>query len=171
MDPSGLNLYRLCERVGLKVGVDVIFPKDYSENKGCDNVELNNIYNAFDCFITTTTAEGWGLTVTEAMATKTLVICPKHTSLTEITNDGDLTLNFMFMQPMVFLNDFEKIRYVCNPSEVKTLLEVAYNLKNDEKELQEAVEQKIERAYDKVNEMKWEKIAKQFKEKIDKLSK
>jgi glycosyltransferase involved in cell wall biosynthesis len=171
LDPSGLNLYRLCERVGLKVGIDVIFPKDYSENKGCDDVELNNIYNAFDCFITTTTAEGWGLTVTEAMATKTLVICPKHTSLTEITNDGDLTLNFMFMQPMVFVNDFEKIRYVCNPSEVKTLLEVAYNLKNDEKELQEAVEQKIERAYDKVNEMKWETIAKKFKEKIDKLSK
>jgi glycosyltransferase involved in cell wall biosynthesis len=171
LDPSGINVYRLCERVGLRVGIDVLVPKEYSENKGCDNVQLNRIYNAFDCFITTTTAEGWGLTVTEAMATKTLVICPKHTSLTEITNDGDLTLNFMFMQPAVFINDFEKIRFVSNPSEVNTLLGVAYNLKNDEQELQDAVAQKIERAYEKVKGMSWDKIAKQFKVKIDKLAK
>jgi hypothetical protein len=110
-------------------------------------------------------------TVTEAMATKTLVICPKHTSLTEITNEGDLTLNFMFMQPAVFINDFEKIRFTCNPSEVNTLLGVAYNLKNDEQELQDAVAEKVERAYDKVKGMSWDKIAKQFKIKIDKLAK
>jgi glycosyltransferase involved in cell wall biosynthesis len=171
LDPSGLNIYRLCERVGLKVGVDVLVPKDYSENKGVDNAQLNRIYNAFDCFITTTTAEGWGLTVTEAMATKTLVICPKHTSLTEITNDGELTLNFMFKQPVVYVNDFEKIRFSCNPNEVNTLLGVAYNLKNDEQELQDAVVEKIEKAYQKMQVMSWTGIAKQFKVKIDKLSK
>ena len=171
LDPSGINVYRLFERVGLRVGVDVLVPKEYSENKGVDNAQLNKIYNAFDCFITTTTSEGWGLTVTEAMATKTLVICPKHTSLTEITNEGDLTLNFMFMQPAVFINDFEKIRFTCNPSEVNTLLGVAYNLKNDEQELQDAVAEKIERAYEKVKGMTWAGIAKQFKVKIDKLAK
>jgi glycosyltransferase involved in cell wall biosynthesis len=171
LDPSGINVYRLCERVGLRVGVDVLVPKDYSENKGVDNAQLNRIYNAFDCFITTTTSEGYGLTVTEAMATKTLVICPKHTSLTEITNDGDLTLNFMFMQPAVFINDFEKIRFVCNPSEVNTLLGVAYNLRNDEQELQDMANEKIEKAYQKVKGMSWDKISKQFKVKIDKLAK
>jgi glycosyltransferase involved in cell wall biosynthesis len=171
LDPSGINVYRLCERVGLRVGVDVLVPKEYSENKGVSNAQLNRIYNAFDCFITTTTAEGWGLTVTEAMATKTLVICPKHTSLTEITNEGDLTLNFMFMQPAVFVNDFEKIRFTCNPSEVNTLFGVAYNLKNDEQELQDAVAEKIERAYEKVKGMTWDKVAKQLKVKIDKLAK
>jgi len=171
LDPSGINIYRLCERVGLKVGVDILFPKDFSENKGYDNVQLNRIYNAFNCFITTTTAEGWGLTVTEAMATKTLVICPKHTSLTEITNQGDLTLNFMFKQPAVFVNDFEKIRFTCNPSEVNTLLGVAYNLINDEEELQIMVAEKIQKAYEKVKGMTWESVAKQFKVKIDKLVK
>ncbi len=171
LDPSGINIFRLCERIGLRFGIDVLVPKQHSENKGCDNVQLNRIYNAFDCFITTTTAEGWGLTVTEAMATKTLVICPKHTSLTEITNDGDLTLNFMFKQPAVFLNDFEKIRFICNPNEVNTLLGVAYNLRNDEKELQDMANEKIEKAYEKVKGMSWANIAKQFKIKIDKLAK
>jgi glycosyltransferase involved in cell wall biosynthesis len=171
LDPSGINIHRLCERVGLKIGEDVLVPKDFSENKGFDNSQLNRIYNAFDCFVTTTTSEGWGLSVVEAMATKTLVICPKHTSLTEITNDGDLTLNFMFMQPSVFVNDLEKIRFTCNPSEVNTLLGVAYNLKNEEQELQDMVNEKIEKAYQKAKSLKWETVAKQFKLKIDKLSK
>jgi glycosyltransferase involved in cell wall biosynthesis len=171
IDPMGINIYRLCERVGLEVGKDVIIPKDYSENKGCTLEELNKIYNSFDCFITTTTSEGWGLTVTEAMATKCLVICPKHTSLTEITNNGENTLNFMFSQQAVFVNDFEKIRFTTNPLEVKTLCEVIYGLKNDEPELQEMVKVKIENAYNKVSGMKWEGIAKQFKVLIDKLTK
>jgi glycosyltransferase involved in cell wall biosynthesis len=170
-DPMGINIYRLCDRVGLEVGKDVILPKDYSENKGCSLEELNKIYNSFDCFITTTTAEGWGLTITEAMATKCLVICPKHTSLTEITNNGENTLNFMFSQKAVFVNDFEKIRHTTNPMEVKTLCEVAYGLKDEVPELQEQVKQKIENAFNKVSGMKWEGIAKQFKVIIDKLTK
>jgi glycosyltransferase involved in cell wall biosynthesis len=169
-DPSGINVFRLCERVGLQVGKDVILPSEYSENKGYSEEKLNRIYNSLDCFITTTTAEGWGLTVTEAMATKTLVICPKHTSLTEITNNGDLTLNFMFQQPMIFVNDFEKVRFVTNPNEVNTLLGVAYNLKNEEQELQDVVALKIENAYNKVKNMSWESVAKEFKAKIDKLA-
>lgn len=171
IDPMGINIYRLCDRVGLEVGKDVIVPKDYSQNKGCHLEELNKIYNSFDCFITTTTAEGWGLTITEAMATKTLVVCPKHTSITEITDNGENTLNFMFSQQMVFVNDFEKIRHITNPMEVKTLCEVAYGLKNEVPELQEQVKQKIENAYNKVSGMKWEGIAKQFKVLIDKLTK
>lgn len=171
IDPMGINIYRLCDRVGLEVGKDVIVPKDFSENKGCTLEELNKIYNSFDCFITTTTAEGWGLTITEAMATKTLVVCPKHTSITEITDNGENTLNFMFSQQAVFVNDFEKIRLTTNPMEVKTLCEVAYNLKNDEQELQDMVKLKIENAYNKVSAMKWEGIAKQFKVIIDKLTK
>jgi len=170
-DPSGININRLCDRVGLEIGKDVIVPKDFSENKGYDIAELNKIYNSFDCFITTTTSEGWGLTVTEAMATKTLVICPKHTSLAEITDNGTNTLNFMYSQQMVFVNDFEKIRHVCNPAEVSTLLGIAYNLKNDEQELQDQVKEKIENAYNKVVGMKWSGIAKKFKAIIDKLAK
>jgi len=170
-DPMGINMYRLCDRVGLEVGKDVIFPKDFSENKGYSLEELNKIYNSFDCFITTTTAEGWGLTITEAMATKTLVVCPKHTSLTEITDNGENTLNFMFSQQAVFVNDFEKIRHTTNPMEVKTLCEVVYGLKDEVPELQEQVKQKIENAYNKISAMKWDGIAKQFKVIIDKLTK
>jgi len=171
IDPMGINIPRLCDRVGLEIGKDVIIPKDFSENNGYTTEELNKIYNSFDCFITTTTAEGWGLSICEAMATKTLVVCPKHTSITEITNNGENSLNFMFNQQAVFVNDFEKIRFVTNPIEVKTLLEVVYNLKNEEPDVQFLVKKKIEDAYEKVSAMKWDGIAKRFKVIIDKLAK
>ena len=170
LDPSGINIYRLCERVGLEVGKDVIVPSEFNENKGFSESELNKIYNSFDCFITTTTAEGWGLTITEAMATKTLVICPKHTSLAEISDNGLNTLNFMFQQQAVFVNDFEKIRFTTNPLEVVTLLEVAYKLADEPDELKDMVKAKIDNAYKKVSGMKWETIAKKFKHIIFKLS-
>jgi len=170
LDPSGINVYRLCERVGLEIGKDVIVPSDFNENNGVSESELNKIYNSFDCFITTTTAEGWGLTITEAMATKTLVICPKHTSLAEISDNGLNTLNFMFDQQSVFINDFEKIRFTTNPKEVVTLLEVVYGLHKEPEEVKDMVKAKIENAFKKVSGMKWETIAKKFKDLIFKLS-
>jgi len=171
LDPSGINIFRLCDRVGLEVGKDVIVPKDYNENKGYDVAKLNQIYNAFDCFITTTTAEGWGLTITEAMATKTLVVCPKHTSLTEISDNGENTISFMYLQQSVFVNDFEKIRFTSNPVEVSTIMGVVYNLRHDEQEIQDLAKTKIQKAYDKVSAMSWELVAKQFKVIVDKLAK
>jgi glycosyltransferase involved in cell wall biosynthesis len=171
LDPSGINIFRLCNRVGLEVGKDVIVPKDYNENKGYDVAKLNRIYNAFNCFITTTTAEGWGLTITEAMATKTLVVCPKHTSLTEISDNGENTISFMYLQQNVFINDFEKIRFTSNPVEVSTIMGVVYNLRHDEQEMQDLATAKIQKAYDKVSAMSWELVAKQFKRIVDKLAK
>lgn len=170
-DRAGINIERLCDRVGLEFGKDVIVPKDFSENIGVSSEELNLVYNSFDCFVTTTTAEGWGLSVTEAMATKKLVLCPKHTSLTEITDNGSLALTFMFSQQTVFVNDYEKIRYTTNPNEVATLLGVAYNLENDTDENKESVKGIIERAYEKVSKLNWEGIADEFKKLIDKHSK
>jgi glycosyltransferase involved in cell wall biosynthesis len=171
LDPSGINIYRLCERLGMVIGKDILLPKNFNENNGYDTEGLNRIYNAFDCFITTTTAEGYGLTITEAMATKTLVVAPQHTSLREITDFGNNSISFMFNQANVFVNDFEKIRFTTNPHEVTNLLGIVYNLKNDEEEVRQVAQDKIERAYKKVKSMDWSVIAKQFKEKIDKLGK
>ncbi|NCY12365.1 MAG: glycosyltransferase, partial [Burkholderiaceae bacterium] len=46
------------------------------------------MYNASDLYVTTTLGEGWGLTLTEAMATRTPVICPISTSFIEMTDNG-----------------------------------------------------------------------------------
>lgn len=128
LDSAGVNMFRICERLGLEVGKDVFFvdPKEFNENSGVSEARLNEIYNSFDVFITTTTAEGWGLTVTEAMATKTPVICPVHTSLNEITDAGSLVTPLMAQQEFIFVQDMEKVRLLSSVDEVSGLLRMMY---------------------------------------------
>jgi glycosyltransferase involved in cell wall biosynthesis len=168
-DKMGIDCYRLSERLGLEVGKDIFFPKEFNENNGVSESELNKIYNTFDCFITTTTAEGWGLSIVEAMATKKLVVAPKHTSITEITDNGNNAFSFKFMQRAVFVNDFEKIRFISNPDEVAQVCGIVYNLQNEEPEVQEQVKEIIDRAYNHVTKWKWKDIAKKFEQIIIKL--
>ena len=168
-DRMGIDCFRLSDRLGLQVGKDIFFPKDFNENKGIPESELNNIYNTFDCFITTTTAEGWGLSIVEAMATKKLVVAPRHTSIQEITNNGNNAFLFKFMQRGVFCNDFEKIRYISNPDEVAQVCGIVYNLQNEEQEVQDQVKEIVDRAYNHVTKWKWNDIAKKFENIILKL--
>jgi glycosyltransferase involved in cell wall biosynthesis len=169
IDRMGIDCYRLSERLGLDVGTDIFFPKDFDENMGVSESELNKIYNTFDCFITTTTAEGWGLSIVEAMATKKLVVAPKHTSITEITDNGSNAFTFKFIQRAVFVNDFEKIRFISNPEEVAQVCGIVYNMQNEEVEVQEQVNTIIENAYNHVTKWKWKDIAKKFEQIILKL--
>ena len=82
----GGNLLVMADNYGLKQGTDYIFPNPnvFSPDKGLPIEILNGIYNVSDAVITTTLGEGWGLSITEAMATKTPMIGPDNTSLHEI---------------------------------------------------------------------------------------
>ena len=127
-DPFGLNLYRLCQRLELEIDKDVYFPDDFNENKGVSEKELNEFYNSIDCFVTTTTAVGWGLTVHEAMACETLVLCPMHTSLKEITDGGKCVVPVYHVSEKVYKDDFEKIRYVSNTFQVTEAMKYAVEI-------------------------------------------
>lgn len=168
-DKMGIDCYRLSERLGLDVGKDIFFPKDFNENNGISESELNKIYNTFDCFITTTTAEGWGLSIVEAMACKKLVVAPRHTSIQEITDGGNNAFLFKFIQRAVFVNDFEKIRFISNPEEVAQVCGIVYNLQNEEEEVQAQVTNIVENAYNHVVKWKWNDISKKFENIILKL--
>lgn len=168
-DKMGIDCFRLSERLGLEVGKDIFFPKDFNENNGVSESELNKIYNTFDCFITTTTAEGWGLSIVEAMACQKLVIAPRHTSIQEITDNGNNAFLFKFMQRAVYVNDFEKIRFISNPDEVAQVCGIVYNLQNETDEVLADVDAIVLKAYNHVTKWKWNDIAKKFENIILKL--
>lgn len=90
---NGIDLMRCCAALGLRVPTDVSFPDPrlLSEPGPFPPAAVNAVYNAADAYLTTTLGEGWGLTVTEAMAAGTPVVAPRHTALTEILTgpDGD----------------------------------------------------------------------------------
>jgi len=154
LDAYGVNIERLCDRLDLVYGHDVICPKDFNENAGVSNEDLNEIYNAMDCFVTTTTAEGWGLSVVEAMACKVPVIAPMHTSLKEITNDGNLVYPVKELKPNVFVQDYEKIRMQSDVQEVaSTMLKVLNEWKSDKQK------RLVNSAYNKAISYKWQETA------------
>lgn len=141
---QGWNLEEVCKAYGLSLTNDVIFPENFGPNQGYPREVVNMIYNASDCVVSTTLGEGWGLSWVEAMATKTPVIMPNNTALTEcITPDrgwladsgGSPSLYTVLphdnevIRPLVDVNSMVKcmLEIYNNPEEVKKRTEVAFN--------------------------------------------
>lgn len=85
----GWNLLEVARSLELEIGKDVIFPANFSPDRGVPVEIVNRIYNAADCVLSTTTGGGWELVATEAMATKTPLIMPRNTALTEIVGANE----------------------------------------------------------------------------------
>lgn len=80
---QGWNLPEVIKSLGLDITSDVILPQQFTPANGFPLEIVNLVYNASDAVISTTVGEGWGLSWTEAMATKTPVVFPSNTCLGE----------------------------------------------------------------------------------------
>jgi len=78
---QGGDLIKAIEDAGLSTKHDIIFPMNYSPGNPVSEEMLNRLYNCGDCFLTTHLGEGWGLTITEAMAAGVPVVAPDNTSM------------------------------------------------------------------------------------------
>ena len=83
-EAEGIDLKVIARELDL--GADVMFgDAAFAGGKALISESgLNRLYNAADLLLTTTHGEGWGLSITEAMAAGCPVAGPNHTSLTEI---------------------------------------------------------------------------------------
>jgi glycosyltransferase involved in cell wall biosynthesis len=81
---AGGNLIEIAEEHGLTLWEDWGYPTSFDPRYGRPLADLNRIYNAADAVVTTTLGEGWGLSITEAMAAGTPVIAPHHTTIPEL---------------------------------------------------------------------------------------
>ena len=141
---QGWDLPEVIKAYGLSITEDVIFPENFGPNQGYPRQVVNMIYNISDCIISTTLGEGWGLSWTEAMATKTPVIMPANTALVENITEDRGWLAKCGSNPSLFTvvpNDNEVVRPLVdvedmvkqmldvynNPEEVKRRTENAYN--------------------------------------------
>ena len=80
---QGWNLPEVLKAFELDITSEVILPQNFTPSSGFPLDVVNLIYNSSDAIISTTVGEGWGLSWTEAMATKTPVIFPSNTCLGE----------------------------------------------------------------------------------------
>jgi glycosyltransferase involved in cell wall biosynthesis len=141
-DDVAYDLREVARAYDLQMGVDFMVPKDFSEHDGISVEMVNLIYNASDCIISTTLGEGWGLSSTEAMATKTPAVFPNNTSLKEIFADGrgllvecGRTINDWF----VLSQDNERLRPLTNVVDMVTKIKWLRDNK-DSKEVKDMIE-------------------------------
>lgn len=82
-----IDLIVAAKHLGLRPKDDLVFPPNYSPSYGYPAHVLNELYNCGDMFLTTHLGEGWGLTVTEAMAAGVPVVAPNNTSMPDILGE------------------------------------------------------------------------------------
>jgi glycosyltransferase involved in cell wall biosynthesis len=137
----------------------MLLPKQYESNLLSIEM-LNGIYNASDIYITTTLGEGWGLTITEAFATKLPVIAPNTTSISEISGYGSRAYLLETIVPFCSTVD-NIIREQSDCWEVgEKIIEVANDLTSKNKKLND----KIQKAYEYVNTLKWDDVCNRWVE-------
>lgn len=80
---QGGDLDKIIEIADLSPKKDVLYPLGMTMNSPPSFEVVNKLYNCGDIFLTTHLGEGWGLTVTEAMACGVPVVAPDNTCMPE----------------------------------------------------------------------------------------
>jgi len=162
-DPMGWNLKVICDQLGMKEGKSYMFPPSEDLDKGTDISKLNMIYNSLDLFLSTTTGEGWGLTITEAMATRRPIVAPNHTSLTEISDNGKRFFTLDKLRPVVAMVD-NIIRYQTDIEDIASKINEVKEMYDEGYERQSTTEidEKLDKAWQYVQTLDWVKLSKIF---------
>lgn len=169
-DDLGGSIREFARSFGLIEGEDFSLPVEFDASRGYGVETINYIYNASDLCITTTLGEGWGFITTEAFATKTPIVAPYITSIKDIFGDFNpkLPIDGQKLRGIpckagstssewiaLGFSDNERIRPLTNVADMVEKMVWAY--KNPDK-----VKEITERAYEWVQDLKWENIVKEW---------
>jgi len=156
----GGSLMQMAASIGLTPSEDftVPDPRQFGAHSGFPIEFLNGIYNASDCYLTTTHGEGWGLSITEAMATKLPVVAPDNTSVPEILGhdrgwrirSGHTPSHWIIKD-----NDNERMRPLMDVEEAANTIK--YIMDNPDEAAQRA-----ENAHAWIQENTWDKVCQQW---------
>lgn len=156
-EDAGGNILVMADHFGFELQKDYFLPspKVFDVNKGLGVDVINMLYNSADVVLSTTLGEGWGLSVTEAMAAKRPIVAPNNTSFTEMMADGRAFLTKAGATPtdwIMNLNDNERLR---------PLMDVEDAASNIEK-VMKGVLPDIEGAYEWVKSLDWADICEKW---------
>ena len=162
-EDSGGNIFTMANQLGLGKEYEYFLPspKIFNANQGMPIEEVNRIYNAADAVLSTTLGEGWGLSATEAMATKTPLIIPDNTSFTEMGADNRAMLVPSGSDPSLFIvkeMDNDRIRPIMDVKAAADRIEALMDQKDSSD---------VEGAYKWVRSLDWSEICKQWIEIVE----
>lgn len=157
-DSEGHNLRLMMDQTSLIEREDYLFCPNSIKKEGATDELMNQVYNASDVYLTTTTGEGWGLGITNAMSTKTPVIATNYSSIPEMTDYGKRAWLLESLYPHCSVVG-SMIRVQTDLYEVADkIIEVATAARDNTQEYQN----KIDAAYKYVLSLDWQIICKQW---------
>jgi D-inositol-3-phosphate glycosyltransferase len=166
LDQMGWNLPSILDQAGLRQDLDYKLATE--KESLCPVDQLNRIYNSLDFFLSTTSGEGWGLSVTEAMACKVPVMAPNHTSLMEIGGTflaEDERRMWLINDLRPYVSHFDNmLRHSVDYKTVPILLDIAVRHP-------ERTARLVDNAYQYVQTLQWEAIAGQWISVVESLLK
>lgn len=147
---------------GLQIEKDWILPnpQQFGAHSGFPVEVVNQIYNVSDVYLTTCLGEGWGLSITEAMACKTPIVVPNNTSLPEITNNGErgwlVNSGHTPSHWVLKENDNDRVRPIMSVEEAAdAIIEIMENKGG-------IVEKKVNLAYEWAGNLTWKSVMGQW---------
>lgn len=156
----GGDITQWAAQLGLEFGNDFVFPGNFRE--GFPIQIVNQLYNTVDCLLTTTHGEGWGLSLTEAMATKLPIVAPDVTSISEILAD-----NRGFLVPAGKTNHDWYTQGQGDNNRLRPLMDVEAGADAVERIIDGELPD-VEAAYRWATEQTWDVITEQFEKTIRK---
>ena len=162
-EDAGGNIFTIANQLGLGKEYEFFLPspKIFNANQGMPIEDVNRIYNAADLVLSTTLGEGWGLSMTEAMATKTPVVAPGNTSFNEMGANNRVRLIDSGADPSMWIvkeGDNERLRPLMDVKKAADAIEEIMDGKNLPN---------VTAAYQWVQELTWSNICKQWIEIVD----
>lgn len=89
-DPAqAFNMYQIIKEFNLENRVCF---SGMAAHKGFDWNQMNEVYNVMDCFLLTTSGEGWGIPLIEAMSAEIPVLATDYTTTPEIIKENNAGL-------------------------------------------------------------------------------
>ncbi|MDE2099472.1 MAG: glycosyltransferase [Patescibacteria group bacterium] len=152
---NGVPLHRAAAQLGLEDG------EHYVQLDAVPEQVLPKLYQACDCYVTTTMGEGWGLGITEALGCGVPVVIPTHTSCMEIGErinhdigeDHFYAVNFLADESGVVCGNDTRVRRRVDLERAVALLENSWpQIKAENFALLETVRQWLS----------WERVAGEF---------
>jgi glycosyltransferase involved in cell wall biosynthesis len=162
-DDQGGNTLVMADHFGFELGKDYIMPNQqgFTAQWGFPVEIVNFIYNSSDIILSTTLGEGWGLSITEAMATKRPIVAPDHTSLTEMMADGRGHLVKAGNTPSLWIEkelDNERLRPLMDVEDAAEKIGAIIDGKAPDT---------TEKAFEWATQLSWKKICERWISKID----
>ncbi len=162
---NGVNIIKFINRMGLKLGEDVLICDQYMNGLGFPDAYMVDVYNGLDVLTNVAMGEGFGIPILEAQACGTPVIVGDWTSMSELCFAGWKVDKAEAMP--VYHDFFDAFQWQATAGAIADRMEQAYAAWNDYDLRNQARRGALPYDADDVTRKYWKPVLKEMREMIE----